>query len=98
MDEHSESPLFKNIPHRFFAGRYHSWVGAQKDLPSVLRLTALGSDGEIMAIENSNEHVYGVQFHPESFMTEHGLTMLQNFINLLYKIEEKGLTHVPSLQ
>jgi anthranilate synthase component 2 len=87
LDEHSESPLFKNIPTSFFAGRYHSWVGAQNQLPEELRVTALGSDGEIMAIENKADKVYAVQFHPESYMTEYGLIMLQNFIHLLSRKE-----------
>lgn len=88
LDERSESPIFRNIPSSFFAGRYHSWVGAQKDLPKELRVTAIGSDGSIMALENVNDQVYAVQFHPESYMTEYGKIMVQNFIALLYQNEE----------
>ena len=82
LDEQRESPLFKNISSPFSAGRYHSWVGAQNFLPPTLTVTAVDSAGEIMAIENRNDDVYAVQFHPESYMTENGKGMLQNFIAL----------------
>ena len=88
LDERSESPIFRKIPPSFFAGRYHSWVGAQKNLPKELRVTATGSDGSIMALENIEDGVFAVQFHPESYMTEYGDIMLQNFIHLLCRNEE----------
>ncbi len=91
LDERSESPLFKNIPPTFFAGRYHSWVGAQNSFPSELSILAVGSDGEIMAIENTTDKIYAVQFHPESYMTTYGDVMIQNFINL--SVHHKSISH-----
>jgi anthranilate synthase component 2 len=82
LDEQRESPLFKNIPNTFYAGRYHSWVGAQNNFPESLVISATDSNGEIMAIENVSHNVFAFQFHPESYMTEFGHEMIQNFINL----------------
>jgi len=83
LDEHSESPLFKNINSPIVVGRYHSWVGAQSFLPHALTVTAVDDAGEVMAIEDQKNDVYAVQFHPESYMTEKGVDMLQNFIALV---------------
>lgn len=85
-----ESPLFKNIPPSFFAGRYHSWVGAQKELPSKIRITAIDQANEIMAIDDVSQNVYACQFHPESYMTEYGHTMIQNFIILVSQFKKSA--------
>jgi len=78
-----ESAIFDTIPSTFSAGRYHSWVATQKDLPESLVVTATDQHGTIMAIENRSDKCYAVQFHPESYMTNMGLVILQNFIALV---------------
>ncbi|MFK7935376.1 MAG: aminodeoxychorismate/anthranilate synthase component II [Saprospiraceae bacterium] len=76
----SEEVIFKNVPREFNAGRYHSWIVKSEDLPAELEVTAKDIDGTIMAFRHKEYNVRGVQFHPESVMTEHGKTMLRNFL------------------
>jgi anthranilate synthase component 2 len=72
--------LFEGIPSTFRAGRYHSWAVERDSLPAAFNVTATDESGEIMAFQHRTYDVAGVQFHPESIMTEHGKTMLQNFL------------------
>jgi anthranilate synthase component 2 len=76
----SENLLFHGLPKEITVGLYHSW--AVTSLPSSLKVTALSSEEVIMAVEDENLHVYGVQFHPESILTECGKEMLKNFVEL----------------
>ena len=75
------SKLFEGCPENALVARYHSLAVDAKTLPSFLKVTAITSDGEVMAIEHEKYPVYGVQFHPESIMTPNGKQMLENFIN-----------------
>jgi anthranilate synthase component 2 len=75
-----KSPLFDQIPHEFTAGRYHSWVVNEKSLPAELQITARDESGIIMAIQHERYDVCGLQFHPESILTPHGETILQNWL------------------
>lgn len=72
--------LFENVPEEFIAGRYHSWAVKKENLPSSLKVTAEDKAGAIMAMRHRAYEVYGVQFHPESIMTEYGKQMLRNFL------------------
>lgn len=73
--------LFRTLEPGFFAGRYHSWVVDEKTLPSKYFVTARDEKGQVMAIENHAEKIYGVQFHPESIMTDCGDQIIKNFLN-----------------
>jgi anthranilate synthase component II len=77
-----DSPLFKGIPPEFQAGRYHSWVVEKDNLPSAICVTAVDEDNSIMAIQHEHLPLFGVQFHPESIMTEYGKEMVENFIRI----------------
>jgi anthranilate synthase component 2 len=73
--------LFAGLPQSFNVGRYHSWVVAEKGLPDVFAITAIDEkDNSIMALRHKNYDVRGVQFHPESVLTEHGRAMMQNWL------------------
>ncbi len=79
--DHSNSKLFTNVKNPFRATRYHSLVGDKTVIPDVLEVTATASDdGEVMAIQHKEYLIQGVQFHPESIMTEDGKKILGNFI------------------
>jgi anthranilate synthase/aminodeoxychorismate synthase-like glutamine amidotransferase len=80
MIEHNESRLFQNIPNPFQVGRYHSLVIDPETLPDNLKVTAWTADQTIMAIEHTSMPVFGVQFHPESILTEDGYQLLTNFL------------------
>jgi len=73
--------LFQNIPEKFEAGRYHSWIVENEELPEVLQITAEDDENRIMALSHKKFNVKGVQFHPESVLTPHGKKMIENFIN-----------------
>lgn len=77
---HSGDALFRGVPEQFDAVRYHSLAAMENSLPDCLEVTARASDGEIMAMRHRTRRAWGVQFHPESYLTEHGLTILGNFI------------------
>ncbi len=78
---HTNSELFKDVKNPFRATRYHSLVGDKTIIPDVLEVTASAEDdGEIMAIKHKEYLIEGVQFHPESIMTEEGKKILGNFI------------------
>lgn len=72
--------LFKGVPTQFEAGFYHSWA-VQMNTPSS-SITAVDQEGVVMALEYPEEHLYGVQFHPESIMCPAGMSILQNFLSL----------------
>jgi anthranilate synthase/aminodeoxychorismate synthase-like glutamine amidotransferase len=78
---HDGSGIFTGIPSPFTATRYHSLVIAPASLPNTLRVTATSDDGEIMAVEHRTHPVIGVQFHPESALTEHGYQLLDRFLH-----------------
>ncbi|HNC33387.1 MAG TPA: gamma-glutamyl-gamma-aminobutyrate hydrolase family protein, partial [Bacteroidia bacterium] len=71
--------LFENVPSTFPAARYHSWIVDQTG--NQLQVIAGDDIGEVMAIKHIQYPVYGVQFHPESIMTEHGLQLIHNWIH-----------------
>lgn len=73
--------IFKNCPKRAKVARYHSLI-AEPSLPDCLKVTAETDDKEIMAVEHIRYPVFGVQFHPESIMTEDGKTIIENFLNI----------------
>lgn len=79
--QHEGVGVFKGLPQAFTATRYHSLVVAKDDLPECLEITALSADdGEIMGLRHRWWPVEGVQFHPESILSEHGHALLENFI------------------
>jgi anthranilate synthase/aminodeoxychorismate synthase-like glutamine amidotransferase len=77
---HSGTGLFSGLPTPFSATRYHSLVIAPDSVPPCLQVTATSEDGEIMAVQHVEHPVYGVQFHPESVLTEWGYQMLANWL------------------
>ncbi|HEU4564759.1 MAG TPA: aminodeoxychorismate/anthranilate synthase component II [Gemmatimonadaceae bacterium] len=77
---HEGTGLFAGLPTPFRATRYHSLVIEPASLPAALRVTAMSEEGEIMAVEHREHPVVGVQFHPESALTEHGYRMLDRFL------------------
>ncbi len=79
---HDGSELFQDIPQGFAATRYHSLLVDRATFPDCLRITAETEDGEIMGLRHRTLPIWGVQFHPESLATEHGLLMLRNFLDL----------------
>ena len=79
---HDSSTIFKGLPYRFKATRYHSLIVEKDDLPDSLEVSATTPDGLIMGLRHRQFPVEGVQFHPESVMTEHGKKLLQNFLKL----------------
>jgi len=78
---HDSKSLFAGIPSPFEAIRYHSLLVEQDSLPDCLEISASTAEGEIMGVRHKQFFVEGVQFHPESILTEHGKTLLQNFLN-----------------
>ena len=73
--------LFAGLPQTFKVGRYHSWVVAQKGLPEEIMITAIDEqDNSIMALRHKTLDVRGVQFHPESVLTEHGKKIMHNWL------------------
>lgn len=77
--------LFQHLPKQFTGGRYHSWVVSKTHLPDQLQITAEDEQGMIMGIRHKTYDVRGVQFHPESIMTEHGKQMLENYFNYCHQ-------------
>lgn len=76
----SEDVIFNNCPKSFTVGRYHSWVINNNQLPADMQITAIDEQGNIMALKHKTHDVRGVQFHPESILSEYGETMIQNWL------------------
>lgn len=79
---HNNEGLFAGLPNPFYAIRYHSLVVNRDTLPDCLEVTAWTDDGTIMGLRHREKAVEGIQFHPESFMTQCGKDILKNFLNL----------------
>ena len=75
--------LFKDIPATFKGGRYHSWVVDRTKIDPVLQILAVDEQQDIMAIKHIDHNIRGVQFHPESILSEYGETLIKNWINNL---------------
>jgi anthranilate synthase component 2 len=78
-----QEPLFSDLPKEFIVGRYHSWVVSELDFPASLEVTAVDEIGKIMALRHREFPVRGVQFHPESVLTEHGASMMKNWLAIV---------------
>ncbi|HJZ66782.1 MAG TPA: aminodeoxychorismate/anthranilate synthase component II [Blastocatellia bacterium] len=79
---HDSATIFRGLPYRFKATRYHSLIVEKDGLPDSLEVSATTPDGLIMGLRHREYPVEGVQFHPESVMTDHGKKLLKNFLNL----------------
>jgi glutamine amidotransferase of anthranilate synthase or aminodeoxychorismate synthase len=79
---HDGRTVFENIPNNFAAGRYHSLVVERESMPDCLEISAESPDGLIMGLRHRELPIEGVQFHPESILTEHGKLLLGNFLDL----------------
>ncbi|MBN9390448.1 MAG: aminodeoxychorismate/anthranilate synthase component II [Chloroflexi bacterium] len=80
--QHNAAGLFEGLPQDFKATRYHSLVVRRDDLPDELEVTAWTNNGLIMGLQHRRYPIYGVQFHPEAILTEHGKDLLQNFLKI----------------
>jgi len=78
--EHTGVGVFKNLPSPYTVIRYHSLAIARDSLPDCLEVTAWTADGEIMGVRHKTYPIEGVQFHPESILSDHGHALLQNFL------------------
>lgn len=79
---HNGDGILTGVPSPFLATRYHSLTVAPEGFPNVLRITARSEDGVIQGCEHVQHPIFGVQFHPESIASEHGHTILRNFLNV----------------
>ncbi len=80
---HDSRALYKDVPNHFKANRYHSWVVSIENLPEELEVTAKTKDGVVMGIMSKIHHnTFGVQFHPESILTEFGHDIIRNFCEI----------------
>jgi anthranilate synthase component 2 len=80
MIEHQGEGIFNELPSPFQATRYHSLVVDESTLPECFAVTARADDGQIMGIAHREDPVVGVQFHPESILTQYGHKLLHNFL------------------
>jgi anthranilate synthase/aminodeoxychorismate synthase-like glutamine amidotransferase len=80
--DHDGKTIFQGLPNKFAAGRYHSLIVERETLPHCLEISATSPDGLIMGLRHKTRKIEGVQFHPESILTEHGRILLQNFLSL----------------
>ncbi len=80
--DHDGKTIFSGLPNGFAAGRYHSLIVDRDSLPDCLEISATSPDGLIMGLRHRTKKIEGVQFHPESILTEHGRKLLQNFLTL----------------
>jgi anthranilate synthase component II len=80
MIHHAGKGVFRDLPNPFEATRYHSLVIERETIPECLEITAWTDDGEIMGVRHRTLPVEGVQFHPESILTQHGHELLRNFL------------------
>jgi len=91
----TDEKLFKGLPPEFKVGRYHSWVVSREGLPDNLSVTAIDeADNSIMALKHNKYDVRGVQFHPESVLTEYGKEMMENWLMPLKPLkgeQERGI-------
>jgi anthranilate synthase/aminodeoxychorismate synthase-like glutamine amidotransferase len=87
---HAGSELFKKVPDTFSVGRYHSLVAEPKTLPDCLRVTSKTSDGVVMSVEHKSRPIVGMQFHPESILTQHGHQLLKNFLTIAECLPKQG--------
>jgi anthranilate synthase component II len=78
---HNGSGVFRGLPNPLRATRYHSLAVQREGLPDCLEVTAWTEDGEIMGLRHKTQHLEGLQFHPESILTEHGHALLRNFLH-----------------
>lgn len=79
---HENGPLFQGLPETYDVVRYHSLSIKPENLPDTLIADAFTADGEIMAVRHTSRPVFGVQFHPESILTEHGHALLKNWLDI----------------
>ncbi len=79
---HTGEGLFENVPQKFRAVRYHSLCADKDGFPEVLDIEAFSSDGVIQGVKHRSEKIFGIQFHPESYMTEFGDEIFRNFLNI----------------
>jgi anthranilate synthase component 2 len=79
---HTGTDVFKGLPSPYTVTRYHSLAIERESLPDCLDITAYTDDQEIMGVRHKTLPVYGVQFHPESILSEHGHALLRNFLEL----------------
>ena len=80
--DHEGTDVFAGLPNPFNAGRYHSLIVELPKGESALRVTARSEEGEIMGLAHRTHPTFGVQFHPESVLTEHGHTLIDNFLKI----------------
>ena len=76
----AEDDLFNGLPKSFNIGRYHSWVVSTNNFPEELQITSTDKNNQVMSLKHKEYNLYGVQFHPESILTEHGKEMINNFL------------------
>ena len=79
---HDGKTIFRDLPGTFNAGRYHSLIVERETMPDCLEISASSPDGLVMGLRHRTKKIEGVQFHPESILTEHGRKLLQNFLEL----------------
>lgn len=87
---HQQSDVFAGLPSPFMVTRYHSLAIERATLPESLIITAQTPDGEIMGVRHRQLPIYGVQFHPESVLSEHGHALLNNFLTMNHQIQEQA--------
>ena len=82
IDIVADDPLFAGMPRKIDVGRYHSWVVDRAGFPDCLEVTALSTEGYIMALRHRQYPIHGIQFHPESVLTPQGKEMINNWLKL----------------
>ncbi|RNI27900.1 aminodeoxychorismate/anthranilate synthase component II [Rufibacter immobilis] len=93
----SKEPMFRQLPSTFKVARYHSWTVVPESVPSELRITAVDENGEVLALRHSQYDVCGVQFHPESILTDFGKEMMRNWLQNPTKRVKQWTSYAASL-
>jgi anthranilate synthase component 2 len=86
----SSDLIYRDLPQYFEIGRYHSWVISRNNFPIALRITAVEENNQIMSLKHKDYDLYGVQYHPESILTENGKAIINNFLKAPFNSPKGG--------
>ena len=89
---HNGDSIFEGIESPLMVGRYHSLIVSKDNFPSELLVTSYSEEGEIMSLRHKVYDIYGLQFHPESVLTEQGYQLIQNFFNMVLSNCDKKIS------